>query len=249
MQRNNGKRDSMRRFDLSKIMFYTVLTCIALGLPFVFGLYSGANKNAAFEVVEYLKDSVETTLEESSTLAGTHPKHFLQPARYEGQGVTINNPTNDQDELILLSGFFEDTNELRLIRRNGDLVARWPVRFSEIFPDTSHIQDRPAPATDWNIDIHGALALSDGSVVFNFEHGGLVKLDRCGAIVWTLPRQTHHSVELAEGGGFWVPGRRLVEDGASPFPPFPTPLTEDTLLKVSGRWEGSRRNFGAQNFL
>jgi hypothetical protein len=87
------------------------------------------------------------------------------------------------------------------------------------------------PATDWNIDTHGALALPDGSVIFNFEWGGLVKLDRCGQPVWELARQTHHSVIQAEGGGYWVPGRRLIE-GPSPYPPFEGPIREDTLLKV-----------------
>jgi hypothetical protein len=45
-------------------------------------------------------------------------------------------------------------------------------------------------------------------------------------------RQTHHSVERAEGGGFWVPGRRFVETD-SPFPPFEPPFHEDTLLRIS----------------
>ena len=90
------------------------------------------------------------------------------------------------------------------------------------------------PKTDWNIDIHGALALPDGSVVFNFDFGGLVKLDRCGNVVWTVARTTHHSVELAEGGGFWVPGSRYhPKENDSPFPPFQTPFEENTILKVS----------------
>src|SRR5262245_18004033 len=89
-----------------------------------------------------------------------------------------------------------------------------------------------APATDWNIDTHGVVALPDGSMVFNFEWGGLVKLDRCGHLQWSVHRQTHHSVERAEGGGFWVPGRRLVTKG-NPFPPYDPPFQEDTILRVS----------------
>jgi hypothetical protein len=93
------------------------------------------------------------------------------------------------------------------------------VRFSEILPDTGHI--REPPETNWNIDIHGALAREDGSVVFSFEWGGLVKFDRCGNVVGALPRETHHSVERAESGGYWVPARRFhVANGESPFPPF-----------------------------
>ena len=183
-----------------------------------------------FDLAEHVWVSVQGVLGEFSTLAG-RPEHFLQPARYDGDGVTVNDLPDGDADLILLSGFFGDTNALRLIRRNGDVVASWPVRFSDLFSDTSHI---PAPpTTEWNLDTHGALALPDGSVVFSFEWGGLVKLDRCGEPIWTLPRMTHHSVERAEAGGFWVPGMRYWDKGESPFPPFSTPLLEDTLLRVS----------------
>jgi Arylsulfotransferase (ASST) len=226
----------MGRIDVAKFLFCVTCTTTVLGLSFGFGLYSGANKTAIYEVVSALKNTVEgafkTTTEEASTLSKIRPKHFLQPARYEGTGVTVNDIPNAEAELILLSGFFEDTNELRLIRRNGDIVARWSVHFSAIFFDTSHVLH--PPATDWNVDIHGALILPDGAVVFNFEYMGLVKLDRCGSVVWTLARQSHHSVERAEGGGFWVPGRRFFPRGSnSPFPPFEPPFREDTVMKVS----------------
>jgi hypothetical protein len=231
----------MNRFDISKFLFYLIFIVGALGLSFAFGLYSGARKTVAYEAVRALKNSVEESLnlvkEEASTLTKTHPKHFLQPARYDGAGVTVNDFADSEEELIFLSGFFNENNELRLIQRDGTVIARWPVSFSEIFPDPSHPMyphDWSGPKTDWNIDLHGALALPDGSVVFNFEFGGLVKLDRCGKVVWTLAQHSHHSVELAEGGGFWVPGRRYhSEESDSPFPPFQTPLLDDTIMKVS----------------
>lgn len=227
----------MKQVNLSKIAFYTTSACIVVGLAFGFGLYSGVKRTEAFDFVKHAARSVEIVFDEWPTVFGSRPENFLQPAVHEGAGVTANNVAYDIDEFILLSGFFGDTNELRLIRRNGDLIASWPVRFSELFPDRSHMPS--PPATDWNIDTHGALALPDGSVVFNFEYGGLVKLDRCGDPLWMLPRATHHSVERAEGGGFWVPGRRFLEGRDSPFPPFPLvegdslPLMEDTLLRVS----------------
>ena len=223
----------MNHFDVSKILFYVVSIAGILGLVFSFGLYSGTEKTVVYTVLRDIKNTIQQSFHEAATVSGIKPEHFLQPARYQGEGVTINDvsPTQ-QEDLIFLSGFFENSNELRLINRNGDLVARWPVRFSEIFPDISHLEN--PPKTDWNIDTHGALILPDGSVVFNFEYSGLARLDRCGNVIWTLARMTHHSVERAENGGFWVPGRRFYKEGEdSPFPPFKTPFTEDTLLKVS----------------
>ena len=226
---------SSSRVDFSKVVFYALVVVGSLALSFAAGLYSGATRTTVFLALRDLKTTVEDALkitaEEITTLAGV-PSHFLQPKRQGGSGVTINDPSVDQTDLILMTGFFSDSNEVRLVRRNGDTAARWPVRFYDLFPDPQHFPDGLAPATDWNIELPGAAALPDGSVVFNFEGGGLTKLDRCGRVVWKLDYRTHHTVELAEGGGFWVPGRRWVESGNA-FPPHEVPYEEDTILRIS----------------
>lgn len=204
------------------------VNCAGILVTFVAGMVFGAYDLAPRSVLSFVQDAVAQAYHERNTLTGLRPDHFLQFARHDGDGVTVN---QTGDDLVLLSGFFDKSNGLRLIRRDGTAVADWPVRFSEIFPDTSHLFE--PPVTDWNIDIHGAVIEPDGSVVFNFEYAGLVKINRCGEVLWTLPRMTHHSVERAEGGGYWVPGRNLREEEITPFPPFQTPLLEDTLLHVS----------------
>jgi len=220
------------KFDFSKFLFYAVSIAAALVLIFAAGFYSGVNKTFVYTAVMWMEKAVKETFWESPTLLKIRPEHFLQPAHYQGSGVTVNNVHDREEQVVFMSGFFNNTNELRLIRRNGDIVARWPVQFSKIFPNPTHLPE--PPKTNWNVDTHGALALPDGSVVFNFEYSGLVKLDRCDRVVWTLARMTTHSVERAEGGGFWVPGRRYYPPAApSPFPSFPTPFYEDTIMKVS----------------
>lgn len=233
----------MKHFDISKILFILVLTSGALGSSFCFGLYSGAKQTTIYRKLVSLKDNVfqstELVKEESATLAKIRPDHFVQPVRYEGKGVTINASASDQNELIFMSGFFEEDNQLRLIERDGTIVAKWPVKFFDIFDSVKHIKE--PPATNWNTDTHGALVLPDGSVVFNFEYCGLVKLDRCGKVVWRLERETHHSVEQAENGGFWVLGRRNhTKDTRTEFPPFDPPFQEDTILLVSENGEVMR---------
>lgn len=235
----NTHGPAMNTDALAKSIFITVTTCAVLGLTLVFGMWSGHHNTALFRWVEetwtYLKASGEA-IEQTSLL---RPDYLLQPARYPGEGVTVNSlPAHD--DLILLSGFFkdEDTNELRLIRRDGTLINRWPLHYSEIFPHPDHV--RQTPASDWNTDIHGMVIHPDGSVVFNFEYAGLVKLDRCGKKIWTLKHETHHSVELAEGGGYWVLGQRYIEDippAQTPYPPFLPPFRESKILKVSASGE------------
>jgi hypothetical protein len=226
----------MNRLDVSKIFFYTVIIVAFLWLSFIFGLYSGANKTFVYEAVISLKDFIEKSFslvfKEASTSLKIHPKHYLQPARYDGAGVTMNDFADNSKEFILLAGFFNKNNELRLIRRNGSIVNRWVVSFKEIFPDKNYFKFYPN--TEWNVDIHGSIILEDGSVVFNFENYGLVKLNKNSEISWTLPCLNHHSIERAEHGGFWVPARRFFsEDSISPYPLFKPPFFEDYIMKVS----------------
>lgn len=220
------------KFDFSRFLFYAVTIVTVLVLSFFFGFYSAENKTIVYRAVTGIKSAVKITSEEAPTQLKIRPEHFLQPVHYKGTAVTVNTVHDREEQLIFMSGFFDNTNELRLVRRNGDIVAHWPVQFSKIFPNPTHL--REPPQSDWNIDTHGALILPDGSVVFNFEYGGVVKLDRCGRVVWKLARMTSHSVEPAEDGGFWIPGRRYFpKDASSPFPPFVTPFYEDAILKVS----------------
>ena len=224
----------MPRLDVSKFVFWSLLVGGVLGSIFVLGVYSGARENAAYRLITGLKSWIETSvnvlLYEAPNLTGRRPVWYLQHAHHEGSGVTLNETADDHR--VLLAGFFEGGNQIRLIARDGTVLVRWPVEFSTIFPDASHSQS--PPATDWNVDLHGTVILPDGSIVFNFEYLGLAKLDRCGNLVWKVARETHHSVERAEGGGFWVPSRRHVFSEDVPrFPPFRRPYIEDTILRVS----------------
>jgi hypothetical protein len=82
---------------------------------------------------------------------------------------------------------------------------RWPVKYGEIWPDRDRWQ-KGEPRSDWNLFVHGSLALADRSIVVDFDLGrSLVKLDRCGAVVWELKQSMHHLVFRAENGTFWVP--------------------------------------------
>ena len=219
----------MTKPDLSKLLF-----CGSLFLGvFGYGLAAGRYELFPFPLVQYAKGSLDQVIAERDTLLGLRPTWLLEAARYEGDGVTRLSAGQAFPGLTLMSGFFDNDLEIRLVRLDGTVANRWPLRFHEIFPDTSHIQPPElVPQTDWNTGVQGARALRDGSVVFNFEGLGTAKLDRCGAVQWTLPRMTHHSVDLSEDGTFWIPGTRYV-GGDSPFPVLKPPYDEDTLLHVS----------------
>ena len=216
---------------LAKWAFYAVVVTLLGGLPFLFGLYSGGHRNFAFVFVKEQVDKVERAFDDVMETDLLKPGNFLQPARYQGSGVTLN-LASDKGEYLLLSGFFGEDSGLQLIRRDGALVNKWVVRYSEVFADSAYLAD--PPNTDWNVDIDGSLAMPDGSVVFNFDYVGLARIDRCGKVMWTVRHQTHHSVEFAERGGFWVPGENMVTDaGATRYPPFEAPFADSTIMLVS----------------
>ena len=139
-----------RRIDIAKLLFYAVTINVVIGVPFAFGLYSAHKQNAVYETVLELTystiGSLQIMAEEASTLTKIRPKHFLQPARYEGHGVTRNIAPNG-DEFIFMAGFFDRDNGLRLIKRDGTVLARWQARFFDIFADADHATY--PPASNW----------------------------------------------------------------------------------------------------
>lgn len=227
----DGQRDGSR--TVSAVAGIALLAAGAFG----YGLWSGATGGWAYRTVMSLLDTAGLALSEVPNLVGSEPVDFLQPARHAGQGVTLNVVADDR--LIAIAGFFDGQNGIRLMRRDGTLVAAWTLQFSRDFPETAYLEDR-APQTDWNVDLHGLVVNPDGSVVVNYEYAGLIKLDRCGRREWTLEHATHHSVEKAEGGGYWVPGLRLLHPGRmeDAFPPFTDMkgvpyILDNLILKVS----------------
>ena len=221
----------MRQFDLSKFVFYFLLTLFQIVIVLVAGMYSARHKTSLYKFIWHLNGEIQLVIKELPILTKTRPVHFLQPAIYEGNGVTINKKNNN--DYILISSFYGDNNEIHLIKRDGEIVARWPIYFSNIFTKNELLWEG-RPHSDWNAEIHGILILPDGSIVFNFEYNGLVKLNKCGKVIWKVARHTHHSVEVAEGGGFWVPSRMHFPEGKkTPYPPFQPPFYVDTIMKVS----------------
>jgi hypothetical protein len=220
--------------DKAKLISVLAGGALVLGGTFTAGLYAAVRKNAAYDLVWGLLDDAKTLYEELPNLRGTEPIHFLRPARYPGHGVTINDPAAKQDDLILLSGFFDGNNKVRLMRRDGSIVHEWTLSAHALFPDPAFF--RIPPATDWNAITHGTLITPEGDIVFSFESGGVVRLDRCGKPVWTTPPGMlgHHSPNWTADGGVVIAGGERVEKRTSDIPwPFAGPYWEDLIYKFA----------------
>jgi hypothetical protein len=219
----------LAKLDYSPVAF--VVSGILL--VFVFGVAVGNYHFFPYSAMKQGLDVVQEVFAQRDTILGRRPTEFLEPARYRGQGVTTWKRTEAVAGFTLLTGFFEGSNEMRLIRLDGSIVHRWPVSFRRIFPNPEHIRPRTTiPQSDWNVAAHGSVVLPDGSVVFNFTNKGAAKIDKCGSVVWTVPQMMHHSIERASDGGFWIPNLRYIEQTPA-YPHIRVPYYEDTIVRLS----------------
>jgi hypothetical protein len=219
--------------DKAKVISLIAGGVLVLGGTFTAGLFSAVRENKAYDLVWGTLSEAKTLYEELPNLRGTAPIHFLRPARYPGQGVTVNDPAAKQDDLILLSGFYDGNNKVRLIHRDGTVVNEWTLSAATLFPDASYFRD--PPATDWNAITHGTIITPEGDIVFSFESGGMARLDRCGKPLWTTDHLlTHHSPNWMADGGVVIAGGYRVEKPSKDIPwPFSGPYWEDLVYKFS----------------
>lgn len=220
---------------------WTIAVLGLSGVMFLAGYVKGSPKTAGIVLSDLSAQASEAVHAIWKQTASTEPGHFLQPSRKAGAGVTVN-ALPDSSDLILLTGFFDGMPGLRLVGRNGAAVASWSAAFSELLPE--RLGKPGAPETDWNIDLHGARIEPDGSVVFNFEYQGTVKLDRCGKRLWHLEEHNHHTLSAASAGGYWIGGRRIENRPDDPaFHPMTNPMRakgrieDDEILRVSADGE------------
>jgi hypothetical protein len=138
------------------------------------------------------------------------------------------------DGLTLMSGLFNQEIGLQIVDLDGTVLNSWKVDFFEIWPDPAHIAPpSERPHNKWAFHVQGMTAFADGSVLFNVAEKGLAKMDRCGALLWTLPRMTHHAITVADDGTLWVPSRIWHETPPAHFPGMRHSFFEDTLLNIS----------------
>jgi len=77
--------------------------------------------------------------------------------------------------------------------------------------------------------------------VGNMGYVGMVRLDACGEVRWTLAESNHHSISQAEDGSFWVPAVSQKRKEATEHYPDGFPglggkeVWVDRILRVSGK--------------
>jgi hypothetical protein len=217
--------------ELPKLLF--VLSVAAA--VFTWGLAVGKYRVFPHDILQYAVDSVQLVVDDFGMRTRTHPGEQLVRSRHQGSDVTRYDPEHTSPGSTLITSFYDNEVGIRLISENGDVINQWLMYYHEVWNGTdTFIPENDRPVDNWHVMSNGIAALPDGSVVFPL--GGLVKLDRCGAVVWKIPRRFHHSVEPSPSGDFWVPATRYIR-GKSLHRPIRTPYKLDTLARVSPQGE------------
>lgn len=127
-------------------------------------------------------------------------RHFLHDRKYDRTGVRMEEPNSTQPGLTLLTSHWKEEGDwqmkAKLIDRKGETVHEWTLNATELFADAG----RKEPS------LHGTYLYPDGDLLANIEYGGTVRLDACGEVRWKLPARSHHSIDRAGDGTFWIPG-------------------------------------------
>jgi hypothetical protein len=159
------------------------------------------------------------------------------PNRFGREGAVVHDRAAMAPGVTFLTGFTREGCEGWIVDADGRELHRWRKRFSEAFP---HATQLVWQGDDRSFAWHGAHLFPNGDLLVVMaeggfpDGGGLVKLDRDSRVLWTLPRNVHHDVNVAEDGTIWVAGHRLRRD---PHPGMRNNLSraylEDVVLAVS----------------
>jgi len=144
--------------------------------------------------------ATKTLVEE---MTRTHPV-VLNENVYSGDGVVMHDPQQASKGLTVLQGILPGGAQLRLINMDGKPLHTWPVDFFKIWPKPSHLLKQNIPKTPFDYHTMGNMVLPDGSVIVNFVYLGTAKLDKCGKVLWTVDRMTHHFVIPTQDGNYWI---------------------------------------------
>lgn len=224
-----------RRLFFRQLWLYLPLGCFVvavLGLCFSYGVAVGRWQVFPFKFIDTGWNSLRELRNKPK-----YP-HWINPARYEGKGVVTCEHAQVHPGVTLLAGPWRDGGDwnlgIRLIDLDGKVLHQWQCNPQDIWEESPHDDYGHESKDDkTKTNIHGALLLPDGDVIFNLEFFSLVRMNSDSEVVWKLPYRTHHSVFQDSEGDFWVCGTKSHERKSPKYVGLKPPFFEDMIVKVS----------------
>ena len=129
---------------MSRLVSIVSGVVLLLGLAFAFGVYTVVKETALFDLIEESKDLAKQAVRDPASILNPKPEHWIDRRRFEGDGVVVNQLPEPADDLVLLQGFFDGGLEIRLVRRDGQPVRRWPLNGPELMEGVTHVRNVPS---------------------------------------------------------------------------------------------------------
>ena len=229
------------RNNLLKIYFFTSLSIMVFAYGMIVDHYKIFPYHQMYGIIHPARAALLDWIDSYRQYLRIRPDKHIFPEQEDGDGVTINQADKTYDGLTLIVSMWNHKNGIQLIDMDGSLIHEWKVSFNEIFPKSHYFLHQrnvelfftSESVHDWDVEIHGAHLYFNGDIVFNFDFGGLVKIDKNSEVIWRLPYQTHHSIHEDESGNLWVCGYKRLTQAVDRLPLLVPPIEEEFILKIS----------------
>lgn len=221
------------KHDLSKVAFRISLVLAA----FSYGVACAHWGLFPYKTIVAARAGITEIVAHWKSYTGREPTRWLAASPRSGTGVTVAMQGRYQVGVNFVSTLLDGDIVLALLRTDGTVMHRWPVRYLDLWSRADQESMNTRPLKNWDVGVMGAALLPDGSVIFTFNSGGLVKLDWCGQIVWKHAYLTHHSVFIADDGSIWAASVKAIHARAVPneLRPLQVPLVEDAIVHLDAR--------------
>lgn len=157
---------------------------------------------------------------------------FLPP-----NGVDKPDKTLDGFTLCAFATLNADNTQAFLLDMKRQPRHRWGVKFSQVWPNPTHVQ---GPVKDTLVCFFACHLYPNGDLLAVL-HGvqqlavgyGLVKLDRDSKILWSLPANIHHDVDVGPDGTIYAIQHEVVNSMPPGLEYIPTPCLVDSLITLN----------------
>jgi hypothetical protein len=168
---------------------------------------------------------------------------FWKVARTDAKGVTRHDTARAQQGLTLYTS--GDAARASLVDMDGREVHAWQLPFSEVWDDSSPIEDpQPDPYMYWrkahvypNGDLL-AIYVATGDSPWGY---GLVRIDKDSQLIWKFLGQTHHDLDVGEDGRIYVLTHEVRDNTYRDFPQLAVPRIDDFVEVLSPDGEVLRK--------
>jgi hypothetical protein len=146
--------------------------------------------------------------------------------------IHINTSEALQWPVLITSIGDNDSLIVKIIQNDGSVIHQWNIEWFDLWENGDHLPNDIAPKERPGTHIHGIHLFDDGSIVFNFEHCGLTRIDADGHLIWKIPISTDHSV-VFDDSILWVCTQKYHNESLNQYPNFIPPFIEPFVVKIS----------------